>query len=65
MLGLTGMAHWLFDREALCGQRGLVAAVVSGEGAHENMPQDALAREVYQQIRDEVRTAAAASRGTA
>jgi squalene-associated FAD-dependent desaturase len=54
MLGLTGTAHWLFDREALCAQRGLVAAVVSGEGAHETMPQDALAGEVYEQILNEV-----------
>jgi squalene-associated FAD-dependent desaturase len=54
MLGLTGMAHWLFDREAICGQRGLVAAVMSGEGAHENMPQDALARTIYDEITAEL-----------
>jgi squalene-associated FAD-dependent desaturase len=54
MLGLSGTAQWLFDREALCGQRGLIGAVVSGEGAHENMPQEALAHEVCEQIRNEV-----------
>jgi squalene-associated FAD-dependent desaturase len=54
MLGLDGMAHWLFDREALCGQRGLLGAVISGEGAHENMPQEALARGIYDQIASEL-----------
>jgi squalene-associated FAD-dependent desaturase len=50
MLGLTGLAHWLFDRHAICGQRGLVAAVISGEGPHEDMPQEALARRIYDEI---------------
>jgi predicted NAD/FAD-dependent oxidoreductase len=54
MLGLTGMAHWLFDRDAICGQRGLVAAVISGEGPHEEMPQDALACRIYDEIASEL-----------
>jgi squalene-associated FAD-dependent desaturase len=54
MLGLTGMAHWLFDREAICGQRGLIAAVISGEGPHESMPQEVLARSVYEEILREI-----------
>jgi hydroxysqualene dehydroxylase len=56
MLGLSGTAHWLFDREAICGQRGLVAAVISGEGSHEDVPQDALARRIYQEIVSELGT---------
>jgi squalene-associated FAD-dependent desaturase len=56
MLGLEGMAQWLFDREAICGQRGLVAAVISGEGAHENVPQDVLAREVYEEVASQLGT---------
>ena len=54
MLGLEGVAQWAFDREALCGQRGLVGAVISAEGAHEGMPQDALAHAVHEQLEREV-----------
>ena len=54
MLGLSGTAHWLFDREAICGQRGLIAAVISGEGAHEDMPQHALACRIYEEIASEL-----------
>ena len=50
MLGLGGIAQWLFDRDALCGQRGLVAAVISAEGPHQDMTQDALAAEVGNEI---------------
>jgi squalene-associated FAD-dependent desaturase len=50
MLGFEGTAHWLFDREAICGQRGLIAAVISASGAHEDLAQDALARRVHEEI---------------
>jgi squalene-associated FAD-dependent desaturase len=50
MLGLDGMAQWLFDRDTLCGQRGLLAAVISAEGVHQELTQDALAREVREEI---------------
>jgi squalene-associated FAD-dependent desaturase len=50
MLGMSGTAQWLFDREAICGQRGLIAAVISAEGAHQNMTQDALARAVHEEL---------------
>ena len=43
MLGFAdGPLHWLFDRGALCGQTRLIGAVISAEGAHQEMPQDEL-----------------------
>ena len=54
MLGLTGFAQWAFDREAICGQRGLLAAVISGEGAHEDMTQEALAEAVHSELEREL-----------
>lgn len=54
MLGFEGTAHWLFDREALCGQRGLLAAVISARGAHESLAQDELARIVHGEIAREL-----------
>ena len=51
MTGLArGFAQWLFDREAICGQRGLIGAVISAEGPHHELPQEALA----QRVRDEL-----------
>ena len=54
MLGLTGLAQWVFDRNAICGQRGLLAAVISAEGRHQHMPQDDLAEEVRRQLATEL-----------
>jgi len=54
MLGTAGIAQWLFDRDAICGQRGLVAAVISAEGPHQNMTQDELARTVHREIEAEL-----------
>lgn len=54
MLGLNGIAQWVFDREALCGQRGLIAAVISAEGAHQEMTQDALATAVLEELEREL-----------
>ena len=43
MLGFAdGPLHWLFDRGALCGQRGLIGAVISAEGEHQALTQDEL-----------------------
>lgn len=54
MLGLAGTGHWLFDRDAICGQRGLLAVVISGEGPHQDMTQDALAAEVHRELEREI-----------
>jgi squalene-associated FAD-dependent desaturase len=51
MTGLAnGVAHWLFDREAICGQRGLIGAVISAEGPHQDLTQDALGARVHEEL---------------
>jgi len=51
MLGLAGgLAQWVFDREAICGQKGLVAVVISAEGPHQDMSQDELAQRVHAEL---------------
>ena len=52
MLGFTGgLIHWAFDREKLCGQRGLIGAVISAQGAHQELAQDELALQVHQELK--------------
>jgi squalene-associated FAD-dependent desaturase len=52
MLGMSGgFAQWVFDRGVLCGQDGLLAAVISAEGPHQNMAQDELARHIHAELR--------------
>ncbi len=51
MIGLAnGVAHWLFDREAICGQRGLIGAVISAEGPHQDLTQEALGGRVHAEL---------------
>jgi hydroxysqualene dehydroxylase len=38
-----GHSQWVFDRGALYGQHGLLAVVISAEGAHQKLTQEALA----------------------
>lgn len=51
MVGIAGgLAHWVFDREAICGQAGLVAAVISAAGPHQDLTQDELASRVHADV---------------
>ena len=53
MLGLAGgLSHWVFDRGLICGQRGLMAVIISASGRHQQYTQDALALRVAQELRD-------------
>ncbi len=52
MLGLTGgLIHWVFDREKLCGQRGLVGAVISAEGEHQALDQETLGIHIHEELK--------------
>lgn len=51
MLGVdSGLAQWLFDRGALCGQHGLIAAVISARGRHEDLPTAQLENGIHAEI---------------
>lgn len=52
MIGLTGgLSQWVFDRGVLCNQNGLMAVIISAEGKHQRLTQDALALRVTQELR--------------
>lgn len=51
MIGLAGSpAQWLFDRETICGQRGLIGAVISASEEHVGEAQDELAQRVLADV---------------
>jgi predicted NAD/FAD-binding protein len=54
MLAIGDGAYWVFDREAICGQRGLLAAVISAEGPHQHMTHEALAQQIHHEIATEL-----------
>jgi len=50
MVGLTGsVGQWLFDRRE-CGQPGLMAVVISGRGAHEQLNNEALGQQIISEL---------------
>ena len=51
LLGLTGtLAQWVCDRGHTHQTHGLLAVVISSDGAHQGMPHDELAEEVHREI---------------
>lgn len=51
MLGLRGgLLQWAFDRGALDGRRGLIAAVVSARGVHEELEHGAFAEAAHREL---------------
>jgi squalene-associated FAD-dependent desaturase len=51
MIGLTGgHAQWVLDRGSLDGQSGLLAVVISADGPHQALTQEALAEEVMREL---------------
>ncbi len=51
MVGVTGrLSQWIFDRERLCGEEGLVAVVISAGGAHTAFTGDELGRKVAAEL---------------
>lgn len=52
MSGLSNtLSQWVFDRGALCGEKGLLAVVVSAEGKHQKLTQDDLALSVAKELK--------------
>ncbi len=53
MTGLSnGFAQWLFNREAICNQSGLIGAVISAKGPHQDLTQDVLAQRVRAELHE-------------
>lgn len=51
MLGISNaMSQWVFDRGALSNQPGLMAVVISAEGAHEALPHAVLAEQAAREL---------------
>lgn len=55
MLGFDRcFSQWLFDRGQIAGQSGLIAAVISAEGLHQELPHGQLAQKVADELREQL-----------
>lgn len=55
MLGFeSALLQWAFDRGALGGQHGVIGAVISAEGAHQDLAQDELAHLAHQELQQQL-----------
>ncbi|HEU4644148.1 MAG TPA: hydroxysqualene dehydroxylase HpnE, partial [Burkholderiales bacterium] len=51
MLGLAdGLVQWVFDRGRLTGQKGLLAAIISAQGDHQQLTQEELAATCHREL---------------
>jgi squalene-associated FAD-dependent desaturase len=54
MIGLhQGTSQWLFDKGKISGQPGLIASVISAEGAHQQLTHDELGMKVVAELREQ------------
>ena len=54
MVGLhQRFCQWLFDKGRIASQKGLIAAVISAEGIHQELSLEQLAQKVIAELRDE------------
>lgn len=54
MIGLhRRFSQWLFDKGSIAGQHGLIAAVISAEGMHQELSHDELAQKVIAELHEE------------
>ncbi|MBI5435980.1 MAG: FAD-dependent oxidoreductase [Nitrosomonadales bacterium] len=51
--------QWLFDKGQIAGQHGLIAAVISAEGLHQELEHEQLAQKVAQELREQLDITAA------
>jgi uncharacterized protein with NAD-binding domain and iron-sulfur cluster len=55
MLGFDRcFTQWLFDKGRIAGQHGLIAAVISAEGRHQELNHDQLALKVVQELQEQL-----------
>ena len=55
MLGFeSALLQWAFDRGALAGQHGVIGAVISAQGPHQDLAQDELGRLVHQELQQQL-----------